>query len=156
MIYLCHEIPVRSVVYPSPHHSTRCNIWLQLPLFSTENLSTLSAGVCQQRFPLLLLFQQFQPFVALMTPLASVKSETRTRMEKKKSTALRYSSATPTWSLASPLSSPWVCPRAPCSNSAPVTRGVLKNVLSRERRKKASGFGIGSSEKCWESTVRIL
>lgn len=43
---LCHEIIFSAVLFPSPYHSTRCDIWLWLPLLSTGALSTLSAGVC--------------------------------------------------------------------------------------------------------------
>lgn len=99
---LCHEIPARTVVYPSPRHSTRWDIWLWLPLFSTGDLSTLSAGVCYHRFLLLLSFQHFQPFAALMSPSASVNGERRTRMEKRNSCSIQTQLSHPYMVLGQP------------------------------------------------------
>lgn len=143
---LCHEILVRTVVYPSPQHSTRCDIWLWLTLLARGDLSTLSAGVCYQRFLLLLSFQLFQPFAALMLSCSEQQEKNKDRGKKKTAAAFRYSCPTPTWCLANPLTSPWVCPRNPY-NSAPVTRGSAKKHDEQGEQEKSIWLW---NKKRWE------
>lgn len=51
---------------------------------------------------------------------------------------------------------PGFVPELPAAAQLQWPEEVQNNVLSRERRKKASGFEIGSSEKYWESTLGVL
>lgn len=152
---LCHEIPVRTVVYPSPQHSTRCDIWLWLPLLSTGDLSTLSAGDCYQRFLLLLSFQLFHLFAALMLSFSEQWDKNK---DGGKNQLQCSDTAVPPLHGAWPTQSPHpgFVPELPTATQLQWPEKVQKTTLSRESRKKASGFEIRSSEKCQESTVGIL
>lgn len=152
---LCHEILVRTVVYPSPQHSTRCDIWLWLTLLARGDLSTLSAGVCYQRFLLLLSFQLFQPFAALMLSCSEQQEKNKDRGKKKQLQCL--DTAAPPLHGAWPTHSPHpgFVPEIP-TTQLQWPEEVQKNTMSRESRKKASGFEIRSGEKCQESTMGVL